>query len=139
MSEQRPFTAFSFNQYVSEGKLMASRRVGGEQVYVPPRAICPETYSDQMEWVALSGKGRLAAFTVVKIAPTRMLDAGYSRDNPYCSGIVELDEGAKISALILGVDATQPETIQIGTPLHFAPVTFGEGDSAETVLAFQVS
>ncbi len=113
--ETRPFTHAAFNAFLNEGKLMASRC--NDKLYLPPRAICPETFSDQMEWVELSGKGKLVAFTCVHIAPTAMLEQGYDRNNPYCTGIVELDEGVKISAQILGVDASQPETIEIGTPL----------------------
>jgi uncharacterized OB-fold protein len=71
-----------------------------------------------MEWVELSGKGELAAFTAVYIGPTAMIDAGYDRTNPYCAGIVRLAEGPSISAQILGVDASQPQSIAIGTPLQ---------------------
>ena len=34
-----------------------------------------------------------------------MIAEGYGRDNPYLAGVVELDEGVKISAQILGADA----------------------------------
>jgi len=70
-----------------------------------------------MEWVELSGRGKLAAFTVIGVGPMPMIDAGYSRDNPYCAGIVEVEEGPRISAQILGVDVAHPEKIKIGTPL----------------------
>lgn len=71
-----------------------------------------------MEWVALSGEGKLAAFTAVHIAPTFMTQQGYGRDKPYVTGVVELEEGVKISARILGVDAKKPEAIQVGTPVE---------------------
>ena len=35
-----------------------------------------------------------------------MVAEGYDCNNPYVSGIVETEEGAKISARILGVDAS---------------------------------
>ena len=57
----------------------------------------------------MSGEGKLLAFTTVHIAPTAMIEAGYDRKNPYCTGIVQLDEGPAISAQILGVDPTKPE------------------------------
>ena len=37
-----------------------------------------------------------------------MIEAGYGRDNPYCSGIVKLKDGVSISAQILGVDVDHP-------------------------------
>jgi uncharacterized OB-fold protein len=70
-----------------------------------------------MEWVELSGKGKLVAFTVIGVGPMPMIDSGYNRDNPYCSGIVEVEEGPRISAQILGVDVAHPENIKIGIPL----------------------
>ena len=65
-----------------------------------------------------------------------MVAAGYDRENPYCTGIVELEDGAKISALILGVDAKNGEQIKIGAPLTAAFVEQGEGDGKKTILAF---
>ena len=66
-----------------------------------------------------------------------MIAQGFDRNNPYCTGIVELDEGVKISARILGVDAGRPETIQIGAPLTIEFVQTGEGEGLTTVLAFK--
>jgi hypothetical protein len=42
-----------------------------------------------------------------------------------------------VSALILGVDPSEPETIKIGMPLKVTFVDQGEGDCAHTLLAFQ--
>lgn len=136
MSEARPFTHASFQQFLNEGKLMASRCADCGGLYLPPRAICPACHGDRLEWVETSGQGRLAAFTTIHIAPTAMIAAGYDRDNPYCAGVVELVEGVRISAFILGVDAKDPTSIQIGTPLTFATVERGEGDEKRAYLAF---
>jgi uncharacterized OB-fold protein len=90
-----------------------------------------------MAWVTFSGKGRLLAFTTVHIAPTSMIAAGYGRDNPYCTGVVQLEEGPAISAQILGVDPTHPEQIAIGIPLQATFVERGEGDQKRSFLAFE--
>jgi uncharacterized OB-fold protein len=90
-----------------------------------------------MEWVEMAGRGRLAAFTTVHIAPTAMLQAGYDRKNPYCAGVVQLDEGPSISAQILGVDAKKPHEITVGTPLQVAFIERGEGEERRTFLAFE--
>jgi uncharacterized OB-fold protein len=68
-----------------------------------------------MEWYEFSGKGRLSTFTCISIVPARMSEKGYGRDNPYCTGIVTLEEGPRLSALIIGVDAAKPEDIETGT------------------------
>jgi len=134
----RPVTAASFDQYLAEGKLMASRCADCGTLSLPPRAICPKCHSENMEWTETSGKGKLAGFTVISIAPTFMIEQGYGRDKPYVSGIVELEEGVKISARIMGVDATKPEEIQVGVPLTVDFITVGEDDKAKTYLAFKV-
>jgi uncharacterized OB-fold protein len=90
-----------------------------------------------MEWVEMSGKGRLTAFTSVFIGPTFMNEAGFGRENPYLTGIVQLDEGVKISARLLGMDARHPESIQIGIPLEVEIIGQGEGDERKAVLAFR--
>lgn len=135
MSE-RAFTEESFQQFLSEGKLMGSRNQTTGEVFVPPRPMCPRTYSTEMEWVELSGRGELAAFTAIYVGPMAMVGAGYDRSHPYCSGIVRLVEGPSISAQILGVDAAQPETIAIGTPLRAAFIKREQGKDARTYLAF---
>jgi uncharacterized OB-fold protein len=90
-----------------------------------------------MIWTELSGRGRLAGFTSVFITPSAMAQAGYGRENPYISAIVELEEGAKISARLLGLDAVHPERIRIGQPLVVDFIDEGEGEQRKTVLAFR--
>jgi hypothetical protein len=135
---ERPFTSASFGQYLNEKKLMGSHCTTCNKDFLPPRAICPNCHGDQLTWIEFSGKGKLAAFTSIYIAPTAMIEAGYGRDNPYLAGVVELEEGVKISAQILGLDAKKPEDINIGTSLQAEFVERGEGESKKTFLAFRV-
>ncbi|UCG67550.1 MAG: Zn-ribbon domain-containing OB-fold protein [Deltaproteobacteria bacterium] len=115
--KEMPFTIASFDNFLKEKKLMASKCKECSALWLPPRPICPTCKSHEMEWVELSGRGKLVAFTVIGVGPIPMIDAGYNRDNPYCAGIVEVEEGPRISAQILGVDVAHPENIKIGTPL----------------------
>jgi uncharacterized OB-fold protein len=132
----KAFTEHSFQTFLREEKLMASRCETCGELFVPPRPLCPSCHGEAMEWVELSGKGTLAAFTAVHIGPTAMIAAGYDRKNPYLAGIVQLAEGPKISAQILGLDATQPDVNDIGTPLTVTFIPRGEGEEARTFLAF---
>ncbi len=134
----RPFTAASFEQFLSEKKLMGTRCPHCNALFLPPRAICPRCHDDGLEWVELSGEGTLVAFTSIHIAPSIMLAEGYSRDNPYLVGVVELAEGVRISAQILGADAAHPETVEIGSPVRVEFIERGEGESKKTALAFRV-
>jgi uncharacterized OB-fold protein len=135
---EREFTNDSFQHFLSEQKLMGARCSACATLYLPPRPLCPNCFGETMEWVEMAGQARLRAYTVVHIAPSAMIEAGYGRDNPYCSGIVELDEGPSISAQILGVDTTQPEQIVIGAPLNAIFINRGEGEEARSFLAFEV-
>ena len=136
MMNERAFSEHSFQTFLAEGKLMGARSKATGKVYVPPRPIDPETHSDEMEWVELSGKGELAAFTAVFVGPNAMIAAGYDRKNPYLTGVVKLVEGPMISAQILGLNAAQPELSHIGTPLTVRFIARGEAEAKRTFLAF---
>jgi len=112
-----PFTATSFDKFCGEKKLMASRCQKCGAVELPPRPICTKCNSLEIEWVELKGKGKIVSYTVIGVGPWTMVSEGYDRDHPYCSGIVELDEGPRITTQILGVDVNKPENIKIGTPV----------------------
>lgn len=135
---ERPFTAASFEQYLNEKKLMGSHCAHCNADYLPPRAICPKCFGDQLEWFEFSGKAKLAAYTSIYIAPTAMIAEGYGRDNPYLAGVVELEEGVKISAQIVGIDARKPEDVKIGTSLVAEFVERGEAEPKKMALAFRV-
>ena len=132
---ERGFSDISYEEFLNEEKLMGSRCKECGAHFVPPRSMCERCYSSEMEWVEMAGKGKLAAFTCITIAPPSMIAQGYNRDNPYCSGVVELEEGGRVYARIEGVDATKPETSWVGMPMR---VKFLHRDK-ETYLAFEPS
>lgn len=134
---ERSFTSASFDEFLREKKLMGSHCATCNKDYLPPRAICPQCHGDQLRWVEFSGKAKLAAFTSIYIAPTAMIAEGYGRDNPYLAGVVELEEGVKISAQVLGLDAKKPEEVKIGTPLQAEFVERGEDEKKKTFLVFR--
>lgn len=133
----RQFTEASFQQYLAEHKLMGSTCDDCGALFVPPRPMCPDCYGESMNWTEVSGEGKVAAFTSIHVGPNSMVAEGYNAKNPYASGIVELDEGPKISAQLMGLDTTNPSVSAIGTPVTAWFIDRGEGDSARTFLAFQ--
>ena len=90
-----------------------------------------------MVWEEMSGTRKLIAFTTVHIGTSEMIAAGYDRTRPYCAGIVQLAEGPAISGQILGIDASRPESIAVGTALRATFVERGEGEGAARFLAFE--
>jgi hypothetical protein len=131
------FTGTAFYKALGEHKLLGTRCTACGALHLPPRPICPQCLSSAVEWHEFGGQGKLLAFSTVYIAPTAMIAAGYSRTNPYVAGIVQLAEGPSISAQILGLDPTKPESIAIGAPLTLTFVERGEGEAKKTFLAFQ--
>lgn len=133
----RPFTLASFQAYMNEGQLMGSRNRETGEIFVPPRPLDPTTHSQDMEWIELSGRGTLAAFTSVYIGTSAMIAAGYDRTNPYLAGIVTLEEGPRVSAQILGLDSKRPDIDWIGRPMRATFVERGEGEKRRAYLAFE--
>jgi uncharacterized OB-fold protein len=135
---EREFNNDSFQTYLNEHQLMGSRCASCDTLYVPPRPLCATCFGETMTWEEMGGQAKLRAYTVVHIATSAMIEAGYGRDNPYFSGIVELAEGPSISAQIVGADPAHPEQLAIGTPLNAVFVERGEGEEVRTFLLFEV-
>lgn len=135
--EERPFSDIAYQQFLGEEKLMGSRCRKCGALFVPPRQICIDCYSSEMEWVHMSGRGKLAAFTAIRIPPPSMIAQGYSRKNPYCSGVVALEEGGRVDARIEGLDLDKPEEIKVGIPMKAIFLHRPDADLSETCLAFE--
>ena len=82
---------------LAEGRLTTTRGRTSGRLTFPPRPFCPYDWGHEVEWVDLSGRGRLYAQTVIHAAP-----AAFAREAPLHNGIVDLDEGVRIAARILG-------------------------------------
>ena len=132
----RPISDYQFEQFLEEEKLMGARCVGCGALFVPPRVICAKCHGSNMEWVETKGEGRLVAFTCISIGPPAMIAEGYDRNNPYCSGAVELVEGPRVVAQIEGVDTLRPETIKVGMPVKATFFRRGAAANQKIVLGF---
>jgi uncharacterized OB-fold protein len=116
--EEKEFTAASFYRSLDRGKLMGSKCKKCGALLLPPRPFCGQCLGDEMEWFQFLGRGKLVSYSVVRVGTTSYEEKGYGRDNPYCWGVVELDEGPRISALLLGADPSRPDSIEIGQRLQ---------------------
>ncbi len=135
--EERYFNDISYKQFLNEERLMGSRCKGCGTLCFPPRPICTNCYSTDMEWAEIKGNGRLAGFSSIFVPPAFMAEEGFDRKHPYVVGVVELEEGVRAVGRIVGVDANRPETIRIGTPVKAEFIHFSEGDQMKTHLAFR--
>jgi uncharacterized OB-fold protein len=126
--EEKEFTAASFYRLLDDKKLMGSRCKRCGALFLPPRPFCGQCLGGGMEWFQFSGQGKLVSYSVVRVGTTSYEAKGYSRDNPYCWGVVQLDEGSRISALLLGADPSRPDSIKIEQPVE---VVFPEKGTEE--------
>jgi len=118
MSEgEKDFTIQSYLEFLQNRKLMGSKCKKCGALYVPIRKLCTKCNTANMEWVEMSGKGELAAFTSITVGTPYFIQKGYDRNKPYCFSIIKLQEGPMVSAQLVGIDESKPDTIKIGMPV----------------------
>jgi uncharacterized protein len=78
--------------------------VACEQAFWFPREVCPHCLGSAIEWRPATGHGVIYAVTV-EHKPT-MLPAVFG-DQPYAIALVDLDEGVRVMANIVGGPATE--------------------------------
>ena len=59
-----------------------------------PREVCPTCLSSDLEWVPVSGNGKLYSYTVVHQPGI----PSFQEDSPYIFAMVQLDEGPRMVA-----------------------------------------
>ena len=71
-----------------------------------PRELCPHCLSSELEWVPVSGKGRLHSYTVIYQAgnPT------FQEDTPYVYALIQLDEGPQMVSNLIDCPIDKAET-----------------------------
>ncbi len=109
-----------FVPHLEEGKIMGTQCKTCGVLNFPPRADCANCLSSNVEWVQLSGKGKLITYTTAHFAPV-----GFEDDAPYTLALVELEEGPRVLAH-LSKEITKEET-KIGMTLELVPVSLAEG------------
>ncbi len=115
MSEnENEITINNYLKYLSERKLMGSKCKKCGQVDVPARKLCSKCIKPATEWTEMSGKGKLAAFSSINVGTPYFVKKGYDRKKPYVFSVIALDEGPMVSAQLVGVDESHPETIKVG-------------------------
>jgi uncharacterized OB-fold protein len=103
-----------------EGRLILRRCNDCQGVIWYPRAICPECWSSNTEWIDASGRGTIYTYTVNYRGEGPYRDAA-----PFVLAYVELEEGPRIMTNILTDDFSK---LAIGAAVEvvFAPTSEGE-------------
>jgi uncharacterized OB-fold protein len=85
---------------LAQGRLITTRGTTSKRLTFPPKPFCPYDWGREVEWVDLSGRGALYSQTIIHAVP-----AAFAREAPIRNGIVDLEEGLRIAARILGEPA----------------------------------
>ncbi|MDF3839927.1 Zn-ribbon domain-containing OB-fold protein [Cupriavidus basilensis] len=110
-----------------ERKLLIRRCKACEALHFMPRHLCPECWSDELEWVQSAGTGSVHSFTIIRRASM----PAFNDKVPYVVAMIELDEGPRMVANIVGDNAL---SVSIGDRVE---VTFEERGDGAMVPQFQ--
>ena len=97
----------------------------GARVF-PPAAVCPQCMSESMARVALSRRGTLYSWSVVHAAPR-----GWTL--PYVAGYVDLPEGVRVFAHIVGAD---PKDLRFDMTVDATVATLGADEQGRPVESY---
>jgi uncharacterized OB-fold protein len=82
--------------------------------HLPPGPVCPFCFAEKIEWRPASGRGRISAWTVVHKA----WFPAFAEDIPYNVVQVELEEGPRLTANVVGASN---QTLEIGLAVEIVP------------------
>jgi uncharacterized protein len=98
----------------AEGRLVVQRCAACERYQFYPRAHCTTCGAHDPQYQEVSGRGTVHTFSVIH----RNGSPGFDVEVPYVFAIVELEEGPRMTANVVGVD---PEEVVVDMPVQ---VTF---------------
>ena len=110
-----------------ESRLLIRKCNACGTLHFMPRHLCPACWSKQLEWVEAKGTGSVHSFTIIRRAPM----AAFAPRAPYVLALIDLDEGPRMMANVLGEDAL---SVRIGDRVK---VTFEERGEGAMIPQFQ--
>jgi len=110
----------------AEGRLLLSECADCGLVFHYPRALCPDCFGEDVDWVEAAGTGEVYAYSVARTM------SGWPEDDlPLVVAYVELDEGPRVMANV----RADPEAVDVGTPVRVEFVGTEDDDVAVPVFA----
>jgi hypothetical protein len=101
-------TAKMFAEALKEGRLLGLKCNVCGACTVPPKKVCMECGSEDLEVAQLSGAATVRTFTVIRVPPEGI-------EAPYVVAMAELDEGPWVMGNVVGVDPDKTTMDLIGT------------------------
>jgi uncharacterized OB-fold protein len=118
--EQLTAEAAHYFAAAAQGRLELQRCDACGKVWFYPRPACIACGAERYRWFAASGRGRVHSHSVVHRAPS----PAFRERVPYVVALIDLDEGPRMMANIVGDDALR---IAVGDAVELAFEDRGEG------------
>jgi uncharacterized OB-fold protein len=121
-----------FYRHLASGRLHLQQCAGCAHYYHPPRYLCRECGSADLEFVPVAGSGRIFSWTVTH----RPVDAAWAAEIPYTTVVVAMDEGPRLVGALRDLD---PALLELELPVRaeiervsdeFARIYFVKDDAA---------
>ncbi len=87
-----------FYRLAASGRLHLQRCTSCQRYYHPPRYLCRECGSGELEFVPSEGRGRVFSWTVTH----RPVDPGWAEELPYATVVVAMEEGVRVVGALNG-------------------------------------
>ena len=101
----------TFWDYLNQGELRIERCAACGTMRHPPRPMCAECQSYEVEWVRVSGRGSVYSYIVTH----QPIHPALVDKVPFATVIVELEEGPRLTTNLVDV---APAEIAIGMPVE---------------------
>ncbi len=110
-----------FYEALRDERLVTNACTQCEQRHWPPRVVCPNCLSDQLDWVALSSQGTIHAFTIQETG----VPPGFPR--PLIFAVVSIEELRIFTRLV----ETESAQVQRGLTVVLSPSAVGPDPEGE--------
>ncbi len=84
-----------YEEEINNNKLTGVKCQSCGHVMVPPRPVCRQCRSPDVEIVPIDGRGKLLTWTIIHVGPP-----SYENQVPYTVGIVELENGERLTGIV---------------------------------------
>ncbi len=98
-----------FYRLAASGRLHLQRCPSCQHYYHPPRYLCRECGSSELEFVPSEGRGRIFSWTVTH----RPVDPGWAEEIPYATVVVAMEEGVRVVGALNG----DPGALELDLPV----------------------
>jgi uncharacterized OB-fold protein len=97
------------------------------QTSFPSRAVCANCFSEEMENIPLSTKGKLYSYTIIGYPPPGLTA-------PYAIGYVDLPEGVRVFSILTGWN---PGTLMVGMDVDLVLDTFRQDKEGNELITYK--